>query len=386
MKKPFFPAVALVLGIALVPRPAGSEKLDLQIRNKQGEMERLRKTIIKKKSEKEETVAREKQLADEVERLSRQLDNSKRSLRDVSWRLIVTEKRRKATEERLWASSLELGQWSEMLAKELNLYYVRKLETGVGAYMELAYRQAALQDKTGGLAFARQQHAQVEELRDEFLSLEVELQKLRLQKEHQQKRVETAQKGMRHLYKTVQGRRAILDRDIKKLQASAGQLQRMIQDLIRREQEARAKAGKTKQSVSQQQAAAQKKRGHLPWPAQGQVVERFGRLHHPELDTYVFSNGIKLRPAAYAPIRSIQAGEVLYAGLFMSYGLMALVQHEDNLYSVYAHLGQLNVSKDQKLSEGEVLGNAGEDDSGSPMVYFELRVAGTPVDPLLWLK
>lgn len=373
---------ASTVGVA----PAGSEKLGSQIRDKQGDLDRLQKTIYRKKSEKEETVAREKQLADEVERLSHQLDSSKRTLRDVSWRLIVTEKKRKATEERLWASNLELGQWSEMLAKELNLYYVRKLESGVGAYMELAYRQAALQDKTGGLAFARQQHAQVEGLRDEFLSIEVELQKLRLQKEHQQKRVESAQKGMHHLYKTVQGRRAILERDIQKLQSSAGQLQKMIQTLIRREEESRAKAGRSKQSVSQQQAAAQKKRGHLPWPVQGEVVERFGRLHHPELDTYVFSNGIKLRPAEASPIRAIQSGEVLYAGLFMSYGLMALVQHADNLYSVYAHLGQLNASQGQKLSEGEILGNAGEDDSGRPMVYFELRVAGTPVDPLLWLK
>jgi murein hydrolase activator len=116
------------------------------------------------------------------------------------------------------------------------------------------------------------------------------------------------------------------------------------------------------------------------------VVERFGRSKHPELDTFVFSNGVRLQPAAAAPVRSVEKGEVLYAGQFMSYGLMALVQHPGNLHSVYAHLGQIHVARGQKISVGEAVGSPGQDDAGRPSVYFELRVGGVAVDPLVWLQ
>ena len=82
----------------------------------------------------------------------------------------------------------------------------------------------------------------------------------------------------------------------------------------------------------------------------------------------------------------VAKGEVLYAGEFTGYGLMALVAHPDSLFTIYAHLGELTVKKGQKVSVGEVLGAAGTDAEDRPTVYFELRLHGEAMDPLLWLE
>jgi len=373
----------LFLCAASMAAPLYPEKWDGQLRSKQGDLERVQNELNRKKSQREEAARRANQLGAQVEKISRELQESRRSLKELNRQVSDTEKKRKATEERLWASRLEIGQWEDVLGRELALYYQHKTVSGVTDFLALAYRRAALEDKVGGLDFAHQHHASVEGVRDELVNVEVDLQKLRLKKEKEEKRVQVAQREMRSLYNTAQGRRAVLERDIRELQATTRKLQRMITNLIRKQEDERLRG---RLSSQEQFLAASKYRGNLPWPVQGAVIERYGRTKHPELDTYVFSNGVTLRPAGGAAVRAVEKGEVVYAGEFMSYGLMALVQHPDNLYSVYGRLGRLDVAQGKKISVGEVLGNSGADDAGRAQVYFELRVGGTAVDPLQWLK
>jgi septal ring factor EnvC (AmiA/AmiB activator) len=360
-------------------------KVDEQLRSRKSDLERIEERLTRKKNEKEEAARREKELAREVSELSRELRSSRKAVREVQDRVRDTERRRRAAEERLWSSRLGMEQWNNLLARELRGYYERKITEQAAAFVELAYRRAALRDKADGLSFARQHHAQLQEGRDELLALEVELQKLRLNKEREERRAEAAGRRLKELHKTVQGRRAVLEQEIRDLRASAGALGEMISKLARQRERELAEAGR--KAVKAPTHIANRRRGKLPWPVQGRVVERYGRSRHPELDTYVFSNGVKLQPgSAGDAIRAVDKGEVLYAGEFMSYGRMALVQHPDNLHGVYAHLGRLDVARGQKVSVGESIGLPGQDDAGKPLVYFELRVGGVAVDPLLWLQ
>lgn len=353
------------------------------LQSKQSDLDKIQERLEKKRSERAAAARRAEELSAQVDKASRDLRNARRGLKEINTQVSETERQRKQTEERLWAARLEMGQWEDIVARELRVYYQRQIFSSAQTLTELAWRKAALKDKAQGLAFAQEHHAQVETLRDELVSHETKMQRLKLDKEREEDRVAAAQKEMRSLYQTVQGRRAVLERDIRELQSSARQLQRLIANLLRQQDEARTRKGVGSRETL---AQAARWRGRLPWPVEGRVVERFGRLKHPELDTYVFSNGVKLQSAPSATVRAVEQGEVVYAGEFMSYGLMALVQHPDNMHGVYAHLGRLAVSKGQKVAVGQSLGTAGQDDGGRPLAYFELRVGGQAVDPLLWLK
>jgi septal ring factor EnvC (AmiA/AmiB activator) len=63
------------------------------------------------------------------------------------------------------------------------------------------------------------------------------------------------------------------------------------------------------------------------------------------------------------------------------------VDHGSGVLSIYAHTSVLLVSQGERVLRGQRLGKVG--DTGSlrgPLLYFELRVDGHPVDPVEWLR
>jgi septal ring factor EnvC (AmiA/AmiB activator) len=371
--------------------------------SRQEDLRRLREKLSVKKREQRETDMKAQELGQEVDRISRELRSSRRSLKEIDDRLRDTERRRTDVEDRLWASRLDIRQWGGTLSLELKRLYERRAAAEAGRFMELEWRRRLVGDKAAVLSEMKAHHAEIKASHEELTAVKAEFESLRQQREAEADRVREAGRRMTKLLATVQGRKAVLENEIQELNASTRRFEAMVQDLIlerekEREKEsadraaAEASAARRKPRERRFARGARKKAveapdfGKLPWPIEGAVVERFGKFKHPELDTVVVSNGVKIRPPQPGPVRSVAPGEVLYAGEFMGYGLMALVAHPDNLFTIYAHLGELRVKKGQKVSVGEALGQSGADADDRPMVYFELRLHGEAMDPLLWLR
>jgi murein hydrolase activator len=66
-------------------------------------------------------------------------------------------------------------------------------------------------------------------------------------------------------------------------------------------------------------------------------------------------------------------------------GRMVVIDHQDGYYSVYAHLGSLDVSRGQTVDAGAPLGSSGPLPGGRNGCYLEIRRAGAPVDPMEYL-
>jgi septal ring factor EnvC (AmiA/AmiB activator) len=127
-------------------------------------------------------------------------------------------------------------------------------------------------------------------------------------------------------------------------------------------------------------------RGRLPLPVEGRIIRRFGLQMDPELGTQIRSNGITVRAPYGAPIRAVSAGQVLYAGWFRGYGRILIVNHGDGYYTLVAHASELLKRVGDTVRAGEEMARVG--DSGSlegPIVYFEIRKQGKPVDPSDWI-
>jgi septal ring factor EnvC (AmiA/AmiB activator) len=128
-----------------------------------------------------------------------------------------------------------------------------------------------------------------------------------------------------------------------------------------------------------------KRRKSLPWPITGEVVVKFGRSKHPELDTYVISNGIKIRASKdFSEVKSIDSGVVVFTGQFRSYGKIVIIDHGGLVFSIYGFLNHVFVSEEQKVLRDLVIANLGKGESR--ILYFEIRYNNVPDDPLLWLK
>lgn len=366
------------------------------VSDRQRELRVLQDKITEKNRERRKTNERARELEDEVTRISRELRSSQRSLKDMDEKLRDTEKRRVDAENRLWASRLDLRQWRRTLSDDLARFYERRAAAESSRFVEMAWRRRLLADKIAVVSGAVEKHAELKGSHDDLATAKSEIMTLKGQREVEADRVRDARKEMTRVLDTVQGRRAVLEDELKELRGAAKRFEALIADLIRdrerrfaeqaaRQQQQKPRAGAAPRKKPRKAAVDMPDFGQLPWPVRGAVIERFGKFKHPELDTVVVSNGIKIRPEQPGPVRSVAAGEVLYAGEFMGYGLMALVAHDDNLFTIYAHLGELGVKKGQKVSVGESLGRSGKE-RDDRAVYFELRLHGEAMDPLLWLK
>lgn len=186
---------------------------------------------------------------------------------------------------------------------------------------------------------------------------------------------------------------------LKELQANAGRLQSMIQRLEARSRKAySAKVRQPKSDGGQQPGVTAKsiavpnqglgaQKGKLSLPVKGNIVDRFGRHKHPDFDSFTVSNGISVAAPAGSAIRAIYDGEVIFADYFKGYGNMIIVDHGDGFFSLYAHASSMSKRVGSKVSKNDVLASVGDlDSTKGPMLYFEIRYQGKPVDPSPWFR
>ncbi|HSB60758.1 MAG TPA: peptidoglycan DD-metalloendopeptidase family protein, partial [Vicinamibacteria bacterium] len=128
-------------------------------------------------------------------------------------------------------------------------------------------------------------------------------------------------------------------------------------------------------------------RGRLPWPAEGHVVAAFGAQTHPRFGTRTFRNGIDIEAGEGTDVAAVHAGQVVYTGWFKGYGNLVILDHDNDYYTLYAHLADIVVKEGDDVRRGQRIGTVGDTGSlAGPRLYFEVRYQGKPVDPEQWLR
>jgi murein DD-endopeptidase MepM/ murein hydrolase activator NlpD len=118
------------------------------------------------------------------------------------------------------------------------------------------------------------------------------------------------------------------------------------------------------------------------WPINGKVISNFGINANGTKN-----DGIYIETTLNEPVKATSSGKVIYAGQDLEqYGNLLIISHNDQWFSAYAHLSELNVTKGAEISAGQVIGLTGDTGNiSSPQLYFSLRKNKTPVDPLKFL-
>ena len=100
----------------------------------------------------------------------------------------------------------------------------------------------------------------------------------------------------------------------------------------------------------------------------------------------VSGGGVLLSGHIGQDIRAAAAGRVVYNGSgIRGYGNLIIIKHGENLLSAYAHNRDSLVHDGQQVALGEVIGHMGEGAPQKPVLYFEIRRDGKPIDPLRFL-
>jgi murein DD-endopeptidase MepM/ murein hydrolase activator NlpD len=118
----------------------------------------------------------------------------------------------------------------------------------------------------------------------------------------------------------------------------------------------------------------------LIWPVNGPVTSpfgmRWGRMHE----------GIDIGVPYGTPIDASAAGRVIYSGWMSGYGNLVAIDHGGGLSTAYAHQSRIVAGLGQTVTQGQVIGYVGcTGHCFGPHLHFEVRINGTPVDPLGYL-
>ncbi len=118
-------------------------------------------------------------------------------------------------------------------------------------------------------------------------------------------------------------------------------------------------------------------KGRFLWPLRGEILSDFG----PK-GTGQRNDGINIRAARGAPVRASAAGEVVYAGdQVPGFGNLVLIKHPDGWVTAYAHLSNVDVKIQQKVLQGQQIGEAGDTGGvAETQLHFEIRYAPTPAE------
>jgi murein DD-endopeptidase MepM/ murein hydrolase activator NlpD len=135
-------------------------------------------------------------------------------------------------------------------------------------------------------------------------------------------------------------------------------------------------------------ARAGKMLASLPtrWPVRGPVNSEFGTRQSPWTKATEFHAGMDIRAERGTPVHAPAAGTVNFAGSHGEYGLTIVLDHGNDIRSIYGHLSKLAVSTGQRVERGIEIGQTGNTGrSSGPHLHYEILVKGQAVNPRAYL-
>ena len=176
----------------------------------------------------------------------------------------------------------------------------------------------------------------------------------------------SARAGKNQVLTSVRSQEATDRKHVENLQAESAQLTARIQAAQSR-------------SSSAQSSRPPSSAGFI-WPTSGTLTSgfgwRWGRMHE----------GIDIAAPTGTPISAAASGTVIYAGWMGGYGNLVVIDHGNGLATAYGHQSSIAVGSGTYVSQGQTIGYVGSTGhSTGPHVHFEVRVNGSPVDPLGYL-
>lgn len=184
-----------------------------------------------------------------------------------------------------------------------------------------------------------------------------------------------------------------LNRDKKKYQQQLASkkkevdaLNREIERIVAAAMKASGKGGDKTVVDTKLDAQFAKNKGKLPWPADGPVVDRFGKHYHPVYKNLQLppNNGFDIALGKDTKIKAVFDGVVKLVMVMPGYNQCVMIQH-GNYFTLYCKLKSIKVKEGDKVKTSDVIGTI-DTINGQTQLHFELWRGSKPQNPEQWLK
>ena len=257
-------------------------------------------------------------------------------------------------------------------------------------FQQLARRARYLQE------FAHYRQEQVRRIENTQAEIDTQNELLQANKDDKQKALSSRKREQENLKRDERKQQNMLNqlktkekdlsKQIQQKQKKVNELNKKIDDMVRKQAE---KASKTTLTKEQQLIAGgfEANKGRLPWPVEkGMISGHFGKQQHPVYAQVTIDNkGIYLQTVAGAKARAVYKGEV--TSCFMVGGTYAVIVQHGNYRTVYSNLSKLNVKQGDKVETKQVIGTIftdAEQDQKTEL-YFQIYQDRNILNPELWI-
>lgn len=112
------------------------------------------------------------------------------------------------------------------------------------------------------------------------------------------------------------------------------------------------------------------------WPVKGRIVHSFGSRDG-------IGKGVDISGNPGDPVFAAAPGRVVYSGDgLIGYGKLIIVKHSERYLSAYGYNNALLVSEGEQVHAGQRIASLGRGPNRRPLLHFEIREYGKPVDPV----
>lgn len=116
-------------------------------------------------------------------------------------------------------------------------------------------------------------------------------------------------------------------------------------------------------------------------PVSGIVVKNYGWCSDETGSERIWYEGIDIKAENGQPVKAAAGGTVEKVSSQFGQGNLIVLQHQNNLTTIYQNVEGVKLKKGQEVKQGERLGV-----TGKLPIHFEIHVRGSAVDPLEYLR
>ncbi len=124
----------------------------------------------------------------------------------------------------------------------------------------------------------------------------------------------------------------------------------------------------------------------MTWPvSSGFISSKFGKQQHPVLKRItIINDGVGIQTEKDTKVKAVFEGVVTQIAVIESMHNIVIVRHGD-YYTVYARLKSVNVTKGQRVSADDIIGEVYTNKDGISELEFQVWKERTKLDPEKWL-